>query len=99
VHALVVNKHVEADAECASSLAFPTTHPNNLEASIGGTTPSFTLKAEVLALFFFGHELCRSFPAKRETTLFYGLSPRDPNRRERDAVGDRFADRCLRFVQ
>src|SRR3974390_252476 len=57
VHALVVNKHVGADAECASSFAFPTTDPNNLEASIGGTMPSFAFKSEFL---FIGHVLSRS---------------------------------------
>ena len=70
VDALVVNKHVRADAECTSSPAFPTSGPNNLEASIGGSTPGFTLKLEFLVffvffvLFFFGHALCRSFSAK-----------------------------------
>jgi hypothetical protein len=44
VDALVVNKHVGGDAECTPALAFPTTDPNNLKASIGGTMSRFTFK-------------------------------------------------------
>jgi hypothetical protein len=44
VYALVVNKHVGGDAECTPSLAFPTTDPNNLKASIGGTMSRFAFK-------------------------------------------------------
>jgi hypothetical protein len=58
VYALVVNKHVGGDAECTPSLAFPTTDPNNLKASIGGTMSRFAFKQVFLvehARYIFCH--------------------------------------------
>src|SRR5262249_12337882 len=57
---------------------FPTTRPNNLKASFGGTTPDFMLKLEFFVCFFFGHALCRSFSAKGKPPCFIDLVPRVP---------------------